>query len=154
MSDLLPLVRKEADLVGRFVDVLNQEREALQAADASALPALVAAKSVLVDELNATAAERNQFLAQAGLPKDKAGMKAWLERKPIEKGLGQTWHELLEKAATARSLHLQNSQLLALHLRFTDDALAVLQQKMQNSLLYGPDGQSTSLAGNHVIDSA
>ena len=154
MADLLSLVNRETALVVQFLDVLHQEQEALQSGNVATLAALVGTKTRLVDELNATASERNQLLTRVGMPSEKAGMQAWLQKNPTEKTLQKIWSDLLKKAGEARVLHQQNSKLLALHVQRTNDALAVLNQKLQNSLLYGPDGQSTTLSGHHIIDSA
>lgn len=154
MLELLSLANRETALVLQFLDVLHQEQEALQSGNVATLSALVGTKTRLVDALNETASERNQLLSRVGLPSDKAGMQAWLQKNPAEKTLQKIWDDLLQKAGEARVLHQQNSKLLTLHIQRTNSALAVLNQKMQNSLLYGPDGQSTSFSGHHIIDSA
>lgn len=154
MADLLVLTRKESDLVSRFVALLRQEQEALQRVDVGALPALTTDKAKLVDELNTLADQRNQTLKLEGLATDRAGMSAWLERNPGDKTMRKAWSSLLALAGEARELHHQNSQLVALHLQSTNDALTVLHQEVQKGQLYGPDGQSSPLTGNRIIDAA
>ena len=154
MADLLALTRKESLLVTRFVALLRQEQEALQRGDATALPALTTDKAKLVDELNTLAVQRNQTLEGEGLATDSAGMSAWLQRNPGDKTAHKAWSDLLALARQARELHEQNNQLLTLHLRETNEALSVLQQEVRKSQLYGPDGQSSPLTGNRIIDAA
>lgn len=154
MADLLALTAKETGLVQQFIELLRQEQSALQLGEPARLPALVEAKTSLVDALNKISSERNQFLSQQGLVGDKAGMQAWLDSNPKEKALRKSWNHLLELAAEARELHRQNGQLIHLHLQSTHEALGVLTQKMQKSLLYGPDGQSSSGAVSRINDKA
>lgn len=154
MTDLLALAEKETGLVLSFIALLRKEQEALQRGEASALPSFLEEKTKLVDVLNRLTVERNQFLGQQGLEKDKAGMQAWLNQNPSLKNLQKSWKKLLELAEEARELHRVNGRLITLHLQSTNDALEVLSQKMQKSLFYGPDGQSSSITGKRIIDSA
>lgn len=154
MTDLLALTRKETDLVVRFIDLLKNEQEILQRGDAGALPPLVAEKTKLAEELNGLSRQRNQFLAQWGLEGNKAGMSAWLGQNPGATPIAKAWAGLLKLAEQARVLHQQNSELVTLHLQSTNAALAALNQQMQKSLLYGPDGQSAPLPGKRIIASA
>ena len=154
MADLLALTKKENLLVTRFIALLRQEQEALQCGDATALPALTTDKAKLVDELNTLAVQRNQTLRQEGLAADSSGMSVWLQRNPGDKVMQKAWGDLLTLARQARELHEQNSQLITLHLRETNEALSVLQQEFRKSQLYGPNGQSSPLTGNRIIDAA
>lgn len=154
MLDLRTLTSKEIKLVTELIALLRREQASLQTGNAPALPALVTEKGKLVEALNALARQRNELLASHGLGKDKVGMTAWLESNPGDRVLKGSWQKLLELAEEARQIHLQNGQLVTLHLQETSGALAALNQEMQKSLLYGADGLSSAPAANQLIDSA
>jgi len=154
MTDLRALVNSEIKGITELIGLLRKEQTALQSGNATVLPALVTEKAGKVETLNALAQQRNRLLSGQGFGKDKAGMLAWLEKNPRDSVLKQSWQELLRLAEEARQLHLQNGQLVTLHLQETSGALAALNQEIQKSLLYGSDGLSSSAAANQLIDSA
>lgn len=154
MSNPPQLIKQEVELIGSFVALLRDEQKALQQGDATALPTILAQKSELVDALNGAARQRNAWLAQNGQAADQAGMSAWLAANPSQKAMREAWTKALELAREAHSLHQQNSQLVAIHLQATNEALAVLNQQAHANALYGPNGQSSALTGYRVIDSA
>lgn len=153
MGDLSSLVGQEADLVVRFIALLRQEQEVLTQGDTSGLAPVAEKKMQLVNEMNTLAEQRNQILLQCKLEKDRPGMSDWLEQNPGDRATRESWSRLLHLAEEARELHRQNGRLLAIHLKATNDALAILNQQAQKSALYGPDGQSSHPTGNRIIDS-
>lgn len=148
------LIKQEIELIGSFVALLRDEQKSLQHGDVTTLPAILNKKSALVEALNSAASQRNAWLNQNGCASDQAGMSAWLAANSSHKAVREAWSKVLELAREAHALHEQNSQLVAIHLQATTEALAVLNQQAHKNALYGPDGQSSALTGYRVIDSA
>jgi len=155
MTALMRSIDGEAELMLRFAALLRQEQAALQSGNADALPELTTQKIRLIDTLNITSQRRNQQLADLGLAPDQPGMTAWLAANPGENAVAARWQALLDLAREIRALSQINGELIALHLRTTQEAIAALTEgARQAAALYGRDGQATPLTGHRIIDSA
>ena len=51
-------------------------------------------------------------------------------------------------------MHLENQELLNKRLATTEAALDILMQRQKDTAVYGSDGQTTSLSGSRIVDSA
>lgn len=154
MGTLQSAVAQEAALLSRFIALLQEEQAVLQEGQADRLPAIAKQKTMLYEELNAAALQRNTLLKAAGLNIDKAGMDAWFAAHSTEKALQLAWRQLLKAAEEARQLNEQNGLIIKLRLQATGDALSVLHHQAQGRTLYGRDGQSSAISGYRLIDSA
>jgi flagellar biosynthesis/type III secretory pathway chaperone len=154
MPGIAELLDREISLVSAFVDLLNQEQDALKAAVPDALPEIQEKKMSLVEALNQASGARIAAIAGQGMP-EQAAMAEWLAKQnSASTALAASWQKLLELAREAKTLHQLNGQLVQMHLKRTEDALAILTQRQQENLFYGSNGQAATYTGSRIVDSA
>lgn len=150
------LLANSAETLRCFVSLLSQEQAALRAGNAEPLSEIAQQKAALIETLNQAETLRHRLLAQQGFTADNDGMHRWLLSRPSGEGKALTslWQEILRLASEAKSLNQLNGQLVSLRLQATSEALSALNVRARESGLYGPAGQSASLTGSRIIDSA
>ncbi|MDR0577616.1 MAG: flagellar protein FlgN [Candidatus Accumulibacter sp.] len=151
LSGIPEIVAREAELVERFVRLLEREKTLLAEGRADLLAPAVEEKEALAAKLNELTRQRGRALAGQGFSPDRAGMASWSARHPEQKEAIAAWNDTLSSAAQAKELNRQNGQLIQLHMQFTGQALEILQRREERLDLYGPDGRS-SAPGNPRID--
>jgi flagella synthesis protein FlgN len=154
IDTLATLLVMEAEIVERFVLLLEQEQDALKSGQTDPLPGLADAKAPLTVELNQLAVRRNQFLASLGLGADKDGVEALLQREPSAK-LSANWERMRSAVTKARELNDLNGQLINMRLQYTQQALHTLMAtQRQTEQFYGKNGQPSQFTGRRIIDAA
>lgn len=154
MSEIAGILAREIELVSRFISLLSREQESLKAADADALQAITSEKHPLIAAMNSTEAERLTALGAVGRPDASTGMQRWLDAHPADGSAANNWQQLLTLAREAKALHELNIQLVNMHLKNANEALAILTQPPESSSLYGSSGQTMSSSGSRIVDSA
>ncbi|MGE5470018.1 MAG: flagella synthesis protein FlgN [Bacteroidota bacterium] len=154
MTLLADLLSREADMVSRFIALLNEEQAALNSGTPSQLTEIGNQKLALVEQLNQLEAQRGQCVAPSTRADDPTGMIAWLAQHPQDRQVGPLWEKLLGLAREAKALHELNGKLIAIRLKQTGDALAVLEQHKREHTFYGSDGQASQATGSRIVDSA
>lgn len=154
MSAVGAILEREIELVSRFVSILNDEQECLTQGNADGLPEISAAKSALVEQLNALEGQRMEAIDLPGQASDLPSMEKWLKDNANDISAASAWQKLRELAREAKTLHELNGQLVATHLKNAAEALAILTQKASQSALYGASGQTTTATGSRIVDSA
>lgn len=147
---------QEVAAVTQFAALLESEQADLSAGRVDALEDIVAAKALLVQQLNQFAEQRNRLIQSQGYTADREGIDAWLAAHGTP-ALRHTWEQLQHQAQRAKQLNGQNGQLIALRMQSTSGALQVLLQRNQAPAadVYGPDGQRLGGGGtgSRLIDS-
>lgn len=154
MTTVAITLAREIELISRFLEILNKEQEALKKGDPAALPPLGEAKTVIISELNSVEDQRNRLIGSTTGSTGRSSMAAWLSNNSQTTHCSELWGKLLELASEAKRMHELNGQLLAMHLRKTGDALAILTKRNQENTIYSSDGQTTSYTGSRIVDSA
>jgi len=153
--ELTQLLTHEAEVVARFVELLENEQAELQAGRIENLESIVTAKAPLVQELNQLAETRSRLITSAGYTMDRSGMTALLASCTHTESK-RMWEQLQAQARQARQLNELNGRLIAQHLQSTNGALQVLLQRTPRHVLdvYGPNGQKLDTpTGSRLIDS-
>lgn len=146
------LIRQEAEVLGGFVALLEEEQRLLIDGGVDALPSLVERKNALAATLARLAGERAARLRAAGFPEDAKGMEGWL----VADAAGRAaWQRLLPLASRARELNELNGRLIADRLQRNQSALeALLPASRTQAALYGPDGQTSVPGAGRSLGSA
>lgn len=152
LSGFLKIIIREADLVERFVGLLEREKDLLSGGRTEALAAAVEEKEQLAEKLNALTQQRGHYLVKNGFTADRAGMASWTAVHPQQKEAVTAWERTLSLTARAKELNRVNGQLIQLHMQYTDQALEILQRKESRLDLYGPDGQPAASGGRRIDD--
>jgi flagella synthesis protein FlgN len=154
MPSLATIIAAEADLVSAFVLLLKDEQEALKAGKADALPAIVERKTDTVRKLAPVSSARNAELSRAGLAPDRAGIDAWLAKRPMDKDVRLQWTKLQTLAAEAKELNRVNGELIRIHMQSNSQALETLLSTSNRQELYSADGLAASSTTRRINDSA
>lgn len=154
MPTLGKIIEREISLITRFLALLLDEQAALVAANPEALPAIHEEKYVVVDQLNSIEIERSSLTPGSPASSARERMELWLAEHPEEKQIADRWRQLIQLCQTAKQQNFLNSRLVNLHLEQTSQALAILNRDIDESILYGSDGQAAQYMGRRIVDSA
>lgn len=148
------LLEQEIAQLGRFIQLLEREQEALKHADPAPLAMIEQEKTAVVEALNTLSAARLACITRKTDANDKETMLAWLQTQAPNAPASQHWQRLTEQARTAQRLNALNAQLVSQHLARTSQALSILDRSRTSAPLYGSDGQATHYTGSRIVDSA
>jgi flagella synthesis protein FlgN len=152
-SPLQNLLLEEVAQLRDFLDLLENEQQALVGGDVERLLPLAAEKNDLLRRLAQLGEARGKALLAAGLATDRQGMEGWLERHPEPGGAKRVWQELLTLAGKASALNQTNGKLIATRLANNQQALSTLMAAANQAALYGPDGQARPVGGGRSLGS-
>lgn len=139
---------REHEAVQAFIEVLDQEAEAMRTGAFGALPALAQRKAELVEQIAQLDAEREQAQARLGYPADRPGADALAAAAGA--AAQEAWEQLCELALQAHERNHRNGVMVHTNLDFTRQAIGFL--KAGAKPLYGPDGthRTGRGAGKHL----
>ena len=141
---LLQHLMRERAVVGSFIELLDQEAQAMTQGQFSALPALAERKSELADQIAQLERQRAGEQVRLGYTADRKGTDA--ATAAGGEALQKTWVDLRECAALAHESNHRNGVMIHTHLDFTRQAISFLQSR--GKPLYGPDGAHHTGSGN------
>jgi len=149
--DPVACISRERDATRDFIDILRREQAALQQPGASLLLLIANEKAHQAQQLAQLSDARNYWLRKLGYTQDHIGMERGLHDCPAA---ADVWEELLQLAETASQLNKINGILVGQRLRYTQQAISVLQTSAhggQNTRLYCPDGQPQPFFGGRPL---
>jgi len=135
-SLLLDHLTREHAAIGGFLELLDQEAEAMTRGDFSDLPELAERKSQLADQIALLGRQREMEQLALGYAAGRSGADAVAAAGG--EALQNAWRDLRERAAQARERNHRNGVMIHTHLDFTRQSISFLQASGQT--LYGPDG--------------
>ena len=148
-AELAQSIGEEIAEFEALLKLLREEQQALQTPDLDRVYELAAAKNDRLARLGALGAARSRFLEAQGLGNIGADMQAYLDS-----AVRESWRRLLALASTARDANAVNGKLIAVQMRYTSGALAVLQQAASNLMCYGADGTTQPVRTLRTLASA
>lgn len=147
-SSLLERLTLEHGAVAEFLDLLNQEADAMTQGRFIDLAHLAEGKSLLADRIAILRRHRENEQMTLGYRADHSGAEAATAAGgPL---LREAWRNLQACAAQAHERNHANGVMIHTHLDFTRQAISFL--KSAGRPLYGPDGAhySGSASGNRL----
>lgn len=143
-NQLFSCITKERGVIQAFLELLDQEADALVHGNFVKLPVLTERKAQLADQIALLDLERERHQIALGYSADHDGANT--AALAGGKNLQQAWQELLKCAAQARERNHRNGVLIHTHLDYTRQSINFLRASGQS--LYGPDGQHKAGIGN------
>lgn len=143
-SPLLNHLIREYAAIGAFLELLDQEAEAMTRGDFAGLSGLAERKSQLADQIAFLGRQREVELLTLGYAADRSGADA--AAAAGGQALQDAWRDLLARAAQAHERNHRNGVMIHTHLDFTRQSISFLQASGQP--LYGPNGTHSRGAGN------
>jgi len=147
-ASLLDCLNLELGAVANFLDLLNQEADAMAQGRFIDLPPLAERKSQLADKIAILRRHRENEQMTLGFKADRSGADAASAAGgPL---LQAAWNQLQACAAQAHERNHANGVMIHTHLDFTRQAIDFL--KSSGRPLYGPDGSHYSgvASGNRL----
>jgi len=145
-TSLPNILAAECAALQRFVALLEREQGMLVENRTDQLLELSGQKSSDALSLNKLAESRHTLL-QHDIPQlTRAAIDDWLT-KHHAKSL-PVWHDIVSLTERARELNQINGQLIQSKLRHNQQALTVLSNAVNQSALYGADGQARFSPGS------
>ena len=132
----------------RFVELLEDEKRALEHIHADTLSAVVEDKKQCSEAANAA---WHRLVAAAGVDLGRGErLETALASQPA---LQSRWQAVRDLAARAEQINQSNSILIDAQMKRTRQALDILQNASDRSSLYGADGlMEGSLTRRHTLD--
>lgn len=140
---LLNHLTREDAAIGTFIELLDQEAEAMTRGNFTALPELAERKSQQAEKISLLRRQRETEQLALGYAADRSGVDA--AAAAGGEALQKAWRELQERAAKARESNHRNGVMIHTHLDFTRQSIGFLQAS--GKPLYGPDGTHHTGAG-------
>ena len=148
-SLLLNHLTREHAAIGAFLELLDQEAEAMTHGDFANLFGLAKRKSQLADQIAFIGRQREMEQLALGYAAGRSGADA--AAAAGGEALQNAWRDLLEHAAQAHERNHRNGVMIHTHLDFTRQSIGFLQASGQP--LYGPDGthKTGTGSGNRLV---
>jgi len=127
---------EEYAAIGVFIELLDQEAEAMTQGNFAALPGLAENKSQLADQIAFFGRQREREQMDLGYAAGRSGADAMAAAGG--ETLQQAWRDLRAHAAQAHERNHRNGVMIHTHLDYTRQSISFLQASGQP--LYGPDG--------------
>ncbi|HTH93656.1 MAG TPA: flagellar protein FlgN [Rhodocyclaceae bacterium] len=153
-TQLLDAVIAEAEILERFIGILEQEQKLLIGSDVNAVNPLLEQKSTLITELTEAGRQRETALAELGVDADKKAIETWLIGATPE--TQAAWNKLMELARTANQFNNNNGQIINTRMQYNQQALSVLMSaaNADSGSTYGPDGHQRHGTGSRPLGQA
>lgn len=142
-SQFLQHLILEHAAVAEFLELLDQEANAMTHGQFTALPALAERKSLMADKVALLGRQRENEQMRLGYKADRSGAEA--AAAAGGQALQNEWIRLRECAAQAHERNHSNGVIIHTHLDFTRQAISFL--KASGKPLYGPDGTHNTGGG-------
>ncbi len=146
LANLLAALTEEHAAVSDFVALLQQEQKMLTENSTDELAVLAEQKSNHAVKINKIAEGRHRML-QSLIPELTASsIRDWMEinsRQSLD-----LWQKILVLSDQARELNRVNGELIQMKLRHNQQLLGTLSRAVNQSSLYGPNGQTNFPTGS------
>jgi flagellar biosynthesis protein FlgN len=143
-SQFLQNLILEHAAIAEFVQLLDQEADAMTEGRFTSLSELAERKSQMADKLALLSRQRENEQMRLGFSADRSGADAAAAAGGEE--LLDAWTRLRECAAQAHERNHRNGVMIHTHLDFTRQSISFL--KASGKPLYGPDGTHHTAAGS------
>jgi flagellar biosynthesis protein FlgN len=146
LQQLSSLLQSELQHSVQLAQLLEQEREALKAADLAKINLLTEQKQPHVVQLEQLGRQREQLLKAAGFPGGKSGLEAFIANHPEQEAapVRQLMGKLREVARICRDSNQINGGIVNVNRQHLVRALSILRGRDPETGAYGPGGEYTS----------
>ncbi|WP_297807424.1 flagella synthesis protein FlgN [uncultured Methylophaga sp.] len=146
LQQVSSILQAELNHSVKLAQLLQQEREALKAANLEQVNHLTREKQPHLVQLEQLGRQREQLLKAAGFPGGKSGLQAFIANHPPEQAEPVTAlvTQLRQAAKDCRDNNQINGGILNVNRQHLVRALSILRGRDPESSAYGPGGEYTS----------
>jgi flagella synthesis protein FlgN len=151
-EQLMESLSRDLSICNELLRILAEEQKALQEKDTDVLERVVTDKIPLLEALEQSAGQRQQW-AQAAGAMDSEGWQALIESLN-NRAISDAWQQLSERYAQTRKQNEINGKLLSRHQQTVGKILDVMRGKTAAPTLYTGSGASSTSAQSQKLGEA
>ncbi len=144
---LATLFDQQLALGQQLLELLQQEREALDQRNSEQVRKLTEQKNDLIPRLTTLGAQQNELLQQNTLATDSTGLTQFINRAPqaVKDHLLKHQHQLSQLLGQCKDINTSNGIIIAASRQSAETALAILRGQVGgNHAVYGASGEQLS----------
>lgn len=151
---LRDMIAQDSAALAQLKQLLAQEREQLEQRKQDQLPKIVEQKTILLDQLNNSARQRQQILTTLGLPTNANGWDLFLQRNATTQPLVGEWKILVTEFEDCQKMNDINGKMIARSQQTVNHLLGLLRGKVPAPSLYTAQGTKTQHTASYTVAKA
>lgn len=151
---LRDMITQDSAALTQLKQLLALEREQLEQRKQDELPRIVEQKSILLDQLNNNAKQRQQILTTLGLPANAEGWDQFLQRNTTTQPLVDDWKLVVSEFEDCQKMNDINGKMIARSQQTLNHLLGLLRGKVAAPSLYTAQGTKTQYTSNYTVAKA
>lgn len=154
ISLLRNMITQDTAAVQQLKTLLLREREQLEQRKQDELPAIIEHKAALIDQLNASAKQRQQVLQTLNLPTNSQGWDLFLQRNTATLVLRDEWQALVNEFEECKSMNEVNGKMVARSRQTLNHLLNLLRGQVAAPSLYTSNGTKSQQNSSYTVAKA
>lgn len=154
ITSLREMITQDSAAIAQLKQLLAHEREQLEQRKQEQLPRIVEQKSILLDQLNNSAKQRQQILTTLGLPTNAQGWELFLQRNTTTQPLLGDWKILVSEFGECQKMNDVNGKMIARSQQTLSHLLGLLRGKVAAPSLYTAQGTKTQHTASYTVAKA
>lgn len=154
ISSLREMIAQDTAALAQLKQLLAYEREQLEQRKQDELPRIIEQKSILLDQLNNSAKQRQQILTALGLPTNAQGWDTLLQRNLTTQPLLSDWKLLVSEFEDCQKMNDINGKMIARSQQTLSHLLNLLRGKVPSPSLYTAQGTKTQNTSSYTVAKA
>jgi len=154
ISLLRNMIAQDTAAVTQLKSLLVREREQLEQRKQDELPSIIEQKAILIDQLNASAKQRQQVLQALGLPSNAQGWDLFLQRNTATLVLRDDWQHLVNEFDECQQMNEVNGKMVARSRQTLNHLLNLLRGQVAAPSLYTANGSKSQQHSSYTVAKA
>jgi flagella synthesis protein FlgN len=158
MLPLIPILKRNKELLELLLDLLIQERAAFGALKTSRIQEITQAKQEAIDELDELSKKQHQILCKFGVINPRkpipGAFRDWLSKQDPEDESRILVEECETLLVECKGKNFANERILSSVRRRNQTMLEILKGQNKKHRVYTASGNSRPISSKHIIGSA
>ena len=154
ITALREMIALDSSALAQLKQLLAHEREQLEQRKQDELSSIVEKKTILVDQLNISAKQRQSILSTLGLPTNANGWDLFLQRNTATLPLRDDWKLLVAEFEECQKMNDINGKMIARSQQTLNHLLGLLRGKVASPSLYNAQGAKTEHTHSYTVAKA
>lgn len=154
ITSLRDMIAQDSAALAQLKQLLATEREQLEQRKQDELPRIIEQKAVLLDQLGASAKQRQQILTTLGLPANAQGWDQFLQRNATTQPLVNDWKLVVSEFEDCQKMNDINGKMIARSQQTLNHLLSLLRGKVAAPSLYTAQGTKTQHTSTYTVAKA
>lgn len=151
---LREMLAQDSAAIAQLKQLLEQERSLLEQRKQDGLHQIIEQKSIVVDQLNQNAKQRQQILEALDLPANAKGWDLFLQRNASTMPLINDWRLVVSELAECQKMNDINGKMVARSQQTLNHLLDLLRGKGPAPSLYTAQGMKTQYTSSYTVAKA